>query len=269
VSRLRKAGVTLLVTSLDGLEKTHDTRRGRTGLYQSVIKALEIASKKYLPQRILATNVPPEERGELARVVKQATGLGVDQQIPIQGVARPVFWGLGFKDVVDIGGEAADLPPESPSIVYDETMLADPRLLCHGLGFVNPTIIHVSPVGGVRSCNHAVGFANLGNTKKTRLLDILNAFSADPVSRVFYQQAYENSNRLAEVAGELFRAQAYKAFAHPCTAVVVLAHLIQSRADFNALRERIPTEEDIWQFNLAVANSLGLALSYLFRVSET
>ena len=254
VKALRAEGLTLLAVSLDGLESTHDRRRGLTGLFGRAMQVIEDCQRESLPVRILSTGTKDTEKEELVRVVT-AVGLGVNDVLKKEGSAGTTFCGLGFVEQVDVGRAADMLPLTPPQISYDNALLAQPSLLCHGKGFARPKNLHIAPNGNVRTCNFALaGMANLGNAIDESLMTILQRFPSDHVSQTFADHIYRGTEAMTQAAGRLFLPEVYKGFAHPCTALAVIARLLQAESAFGGK----PSTNDLMGFNIAVAKSLNL-----------
>ncbi|NQU16985.1 MAG: radical SAM protein [Candidatus Saganbacteria bacterium] len=250
VRELKKSGLTMLAISLDGLEQTHDKNRGKPGLFRRVMDIIESCQREALMVRVIATGVKEDEKQALIDLISNA-GIYVDPDINTNGVNGTSYSGLGFKEEVDIGRSAKKLPRLPPEITWDDSLLHQQSLLCKGLGFVSPSFLHIAPDGGVRGCNFAPGLENLGNLANESLETIFERFPNDPVTKTFIDHIYRETGAITLAAKRLFRPKAYRQFSHPCTALAVLAKLIQGE-------KKDLDENSIMGLNLAVARSLGL-----------
>ncbi|MFH1825755.1 MAG: radical SAM protein [bacterium] len=257
VRQLKTSGLTILVVSLDGLASTHDRRRGQPGLFNRVIDIIDACQEENLLLRIIATGAKAEEKEPLAEIMK-AHHVPVDEITQPAGSRVKTFFGLGFKHEIDIGQAGRRLADTPSTVLYDDNLLCSSSLPCQGKGFIRPQALHIAPNGDVRPCNMAQGLANLGSLLKDSLIEILNRYPSDRVSLTFAEQIYGKTYALEEAAERLFHRDLFKGFSHPCCALSVIARLLEAEEHFFQERQREPNEQEIRQFNLAVASALGL-----------
>jgi len=150
-------------------------------------------------------------------------------------------------DMIDIGGAAGE-PGEqlhSASVVA-----AVHRSRCEGKGFFRPSLLHVAPDGGVRTCLYAPGGGWLGNINRESLLQIINRFAESPVTAAFCQDELAS---LAEATIKPY-AHVYRSVTHPCAASAVLARAIEVAnspdASLRAIHESIAAEMNLRAKNL-------------------
>ncbi|MBI5399320.1 radical SAM protein [Candidatus Saganbacteria bacterium] len=257
VRQLMESGLTLLALSLDGLAITHDKRRGKPGLFSRVMDVINSCQAEGLLIRLIATGVPLKEREPLTKLIT-SLGLPVDASIEKPGSQGQSFYGLGFRETVEIGSAALSLPEKLTNLTWGSALLENSLLLCHGRGFARPKILHIDPLGNVRTCTFAMGLANMGNVVKESLLDILNRYPSDHVSKTFIEHFYNHNDALPSAIKRLFLPDFYRQFQHPCAFLVVLARLLDAEGKFISDNSREPTLAEIQGFNLAVAKSLSL-----------
>ncbi|MEN6625157.1 MAG: radical SAM protein [Candidatus Sumerlaeia bacterium] len=229
---LKDCGLTVLALSFD------ERVEGDPGAFEDLAGVVAACEADHFAYQIVCTG--PDENRLLDAHDRLVKRIGAPPRCMI-----PVMM-----EKVDIGGAASSIPGGG----------LDPRLVCalargagcKGRGFYRPSLLHVSPAGGVRTCCYAIGMANLGNLLKSTLMDMVNRFPADPVAL-----AFENS-RIEAYADKLLRPHAhrYRAFAHPCAACAVLGRLVEQYSSLG----REPTPADIEAINTKTANELNLLL---------
>lgn len=145
-------------------------------------------------------------------------------------------------DMVDIGGSNQN---ENTSL--NESSLANPRLLsgCVGKGFTRPSVLHINPDGGVRSCLFAPGSAALGNINRSSLFDIINGFIENPVVQLF------KSGNFQSFVAEYFEPHKdiYRYIKHPCACSALLSRFAE---------ELNSSEQDIRSIHLRIAEEYNL-----------
>lgn len=149
--------------------------------------------------------------------------------------------------LVDMGGASTLYNTESKKISFSELIQKSD---CAAKSFVKPSILSISPEGGIRMCMFGLGLNHAGNIRKNDFFSILNIIEQNPVCEVF---AKKQTEEYIEKLYQPFR-HVYKPFAHPCTATVILARLIQ---DYH-LNGKDDTAEGLLVLNQNVAKDLNL-----------
>ncbi|OGB87471.1 hypothetical protein A3H38_01300 [candidate division WOR-1 bacterium RIFCSPLOWO2_02_FULL_46_20] len=254
---LKDAGLTVLAVSLDGLEETHDTKRGSRGLFRRVLSLIQDCVNSGLLVHVLATGVPEGEKDALVEAVR-ATGLMIlSDGLTIAGRKGQVPFGLDFKSTVDIGAAAANNLPGPATFSFSSEFFSEISR-CSGKGLARPTVIHLAPDGGVRTCTFAEKMSNLGNVREDSFIDIINRFPGDGVSTMFVRQVFGKEEILVETARQIFRPNCFKQFSHSCAATAVIAKLIDAYLRQVSKTGAEPTEADIIVINRQVARDLNL-----------
>ena len=153
--------------------------------------------------------------------------------------------------MLDIGG-AASAFTQARGARQDLATLAL-QSDCRGKGFYHPTLLHIDPSGGVRSCLYAPGLRNLGNLNESSLIGIINRFPDNSVSLAF------SKHEIRRVSEEIFLPEIWKTISHPCTASVVIARLVDAASGVAAAEGHPQNRDRLIQINRSIAQELNLA----------
>ena len=233
VGHLKDLGLSLFALSCDArLEQ--DARA-----FDSLAGTIRACEAQAMPYQVVCTGCGSDRLLDLFARLHAATGRDLRQVVPIR------------MEMVDIGGAAPRGPESAPA----DTNLAQVtrRSECARRGFYHPLLLHVDPAGGVRSCLCASGLQNMGHLSRQSLIEIINDFPNNPVSRAF------SAGQLEEVATALFVPAVWKRFRHPCTASAVLAGLIQAAARFSDENAHSAGHERLRLINERLACAMNLA----------
>ncbi len=145
-------------------------------------------------------------------------------------------------EMIDIGGASGQ---DGNPLRWSSVLELGYCVPCEGKGFFRPSILHISPDGGVRTCLYAPGGGWLGSVNRESLLDIVNRFPENLVTAAFTSGEAES---FAETHIKPY-AQVYRSVNHPCAALAVLARAIEATSEPNAvpsvIHERIASDFNI------------------------
>jgi MoaA/NifB/PqqE/SkfB family radical SAM enzyme len=200
VGWLREIGVGALALSLD--RRYHD----RPEAWLPVVAIVKECERHRLPYQFVCTGVEWYGMDEAFRRLIWEAGISPSNLVPM--------------DMIDIGGAAGE-PGEQ---LYSESVAAAVhRTPCKGKGFFRPSLLHIAPGGGVRTCLYAPGGGWLGNINRESLLHILSRFAESPVTAAFCR---DDLASLTEATIKPY-AHIYRSVAHPCAASAVLAKVVE------------------------------------------
>ncbi len=159
-------------------------------------------------------------------------------------------------EVVDIGGGALQNKDYLEPMTLDTLAQSSP---CGTLGFYRPSILHVAPDGGIRSCMYAPGGGWLGNIIHQRLPEILNSVSDNPVYQLY------KSNRLASFVDKYITPfqHLYKRVNHSCAVSALIARIAEEIHRNEQVLKRSLTEVEIEKLHLDIGTKYHLASSPL------
>ncbi|MGO8753191.1 MAG: radical SAM protein [Thermoguttaceae bacterium] len=222
VGWLRETGVAALALSLDS--RYHD----RPEAWLPVVAIVKECERHRLYYQFVCTGVEWYGADEACRQLIRESGIPLHHLIPME--------------MIDIGGAAGEtgerLHPASVAAAVHQSP-------CGGKGFFRPSLLHVAPDGGVRTCVYAPGGGWLGNINRESLLHIVDRFAERPVTAAFCR---DEPALLAEASIKPY-AHIYRSVAHPCAASAVLARVVEAanspHASFYEAHESIAAEMNL------------------------
>ena len=141
----------------------------------------------------------PELWKPLISLVRQCERVGQDYQVVLTGAAPgsidevwnriarqarvvPRHMVIAPMEEIDIGGAANSTNTRFDPVSLVSALRHSP---CRGRGFTRPSLLHIGPDGGVRTCLYASGCGSLGNITRESLLSTINRFNTNPIVRHF------------------------------------------------------------------------------------
>jgi len=212
VGWLRESGVALLALSYD---TRYTARPEAWDAVASVIRECENQGQLY---QIVCTGVGRRKTFALCDHLTERMGISPNRLVPME--------------MIDIGGAAGQ---DGKPLLWSSALELGYCVPCGGKGFHRPTLLHVAPDGGVRTCLYAPGGGWMGNVNRESLLDIVNRFADNPVAAAF---THEEAESIAETVVKPY-AHLYQSLNHPCAALAVLARAIESASEPNAVPSAI------------------------------
>jgi len=227
VEALRQRGLGRLALSLDARYRQYPQ------LLERVIRVASLCDAAGLAHEFVATDAEPELMAMVQRRLPRA--LLTPMQVVDLGAARPPYQRRLRSSTVAALAQLSD---------------------CGTAGFSRPSLLHVTPDGGVRSCLYAPGGGWLGNLQQQSLIEILNAAAANPVAQLFASGELD-----AFVADHLTPWQhLYRGIEHGCTAAALIARLAERLAKQLAQDPSLQPEK-LEQLHRRLAAEMGLGAS--------
>jgi MoaA/NifB/PqqE/SkfB family radical SAM enzyme len=164
-------------------------------------------------------------------------------------------------DLVDIGG---NFESETP-MLQTSSLCTFPGLSdCGGLGYTKPSILHIAPHGGVRTCMYAPGSAPLGNINESSMLRIVNTFLDNPVFALY------GSTDLQDFVDTYFRpyVNIYRHVRHPCANSALLARFAEMLHGAKAAAGGVPIEV-VRGIHERIALEYGLGRAEAASINQT
>lgn len=125
---------------------------------------------------------------------------------------------------------------------------------CQGLGFTRPSLLHIGPHGGIRTCMYAPGASTLGNIISESLLDIINRFNSNPVVRFFQQDDFGPFvNKYISPFSDLYRNTE-----HPCAISAILVRTVEEVERFKLQTGTELSPEDLRRIHSFLAQDFNL-----------
>ena len=190
-----------LALSLD--RRYHD----RPETWLPVVAIVRACERHRQPYQFVCTGVEWYGLDEAFRRLIREAGISLNSLVPME--------------MIDIGGAARKTGGQLHSASVAAAVHQSP---CEGKGFYRPTLLHIAPDGGVRTCLYAPGGGWLGNIHRESLLQIVNRFAECAVTAIFCR---DDLNSLAESFLKPY-AHIYRSVAHPCAASAVLARVVEA-----------------------------------------
>lgn len=185
--------VSMLALSFD---KRYETNSKLLGSVLNVMHECELQGLYY---QVIHTQSSNDKRSDLTEKLGKYEKLKFNYMIPV---------GM---EMVDLG--AASSMKEISS--YSETY-------CDGKGFYRPSILHIDPNGGVRTCMYATGQGWLGNINNESLGSIIENFKKNPVVD-FFRSSSSAKRHFIEA---MYLNQDTHLPKHPCSLAVRIAKFI-------------------------------------------
>ena len=222
VGWLRESGVALLALSYD---TRYTARPEAWDSVASVIRECENQGQLY---QIVCTGVGRRGAFALCDHLTERAGISPNRLVPME--------------MIDIGGASGQ---DGKPLQWTSALELGYCVPCGGKGFHRPTLLHIAPDGGVRTCLYAPGGGWMGNVNRESLLNIVNRFAENPVAAAFTSGEAES---FAETNIKPY-AQVYRSVNHPCAALAVLARAIEAASEPNAvplpIHDRIASDFNI------------------------
>ncbi len=241
VAHLREIGLGMLALSYD--ERVDQNPK----TLNKLLGAMHACERNQLPYQIIFTGITTDEMETILQLATRMVPFSLKYAIPV------------LMPKIDLGGAAGSLRDRPLGMAMACGTEIDKSLcrkygFCGGMGFCRPAYLHISPDGAIRSCLYAPRLGNLGNLANEDLLDAVNRFPSDPVSRAF------RTHDLPMYLEKSFRSYArwYRPIVHPCSACALLARIIDEEHKFE-LREGHPPEgEYLEEIHLRVGREYNL-----------
>jgi MoaA/NifB/PqqE/SkfB family radical SAM enzyme len=225
VGWLKEMGVAGLALSLDGRYHEHPED------WPPVVAIVRECDRQHLAFQLVFTVAEWYGKEQFCRRMLREAGISFDHHV----VPMPM---------IDLGGAVRHRQGH-----LDSALLAPAvrQTGCRGTGFYTPSLLHIAPDGGVRTCLDAPGGSWLGNINRESLLSIVNQFSEAPVTTAFYR------GNLAKLADKFIQpyAETYRPVGHACAAMAVLARAIDQCSS-------ITSQEELRQIHERIAEDMNL-----------
>lgn len=212
VGWLRENGVAILALS-------YDTRyTDRPEAWTPVASVIRECESQGQPYQVVCTGVGRRGAFALCDHLTNRAGISPNRLVPME--------------MIDIGGASGQ---DGKPLRWSSVLELGYCVPCEGKGFSRPTILHVAPDGGVRTCLYAPGGGWMGNVNRESLLDIVNRFPENTVAAAFTSGEVES---FAETVIKPY-AHVYRSVDHPCAALAVRARAIEAASEPNAVPSTI------------------------------
>ena len=153
VGWLRENGVAILALS-------YDTRyTDRPEAWTPVASVIRECESQGQPYQVVCTGVGRRGAFALCDHLTNRAGISPNRLVPME--------------MIDIGGASGQ---DGKPLRWSSVLELGYCVPCEGKGFSGPTILHISPDRGVRTCLYALGGGWMGNVNRESLLDIVNRF---------------------------------------------------------------------------------------------
>jgi len=213
---LKAHGVTHVTFSLDGPGEKHDTSRRQPGLYQRIMRGLELVKEAGLEPRVSLLLRPEWDETQVENFIAEPATIiyGPDPQAP--SYKRALHLSLdpfnSISNFIDIGNGAKDERLQFP--ILDERSHA---LYCRNFYRMSPSLT-IKANGELATCRLATAGEGYGNLHEKSMVEIINHFDEAFVYRLHAERRLEEY--LPLVDRTLFGEQ----FTHLCTlrAIVTL-----------------------------------------------
>ena len=230
---LQKMGVKILALSVDERSRLYPDLWAST---VALIRECEHIGQDY---QVICTGATTGSIDEIYKKTAHDAQLTLKHMLPV------------FMEMIDIGGAAKDTDlPFHPM----RLALAPRHSPCGTLGFTRPSLLHVSPDGGLRSCLYAVGTASYGNLNHESLLHIINHISTNPVINFFRGDNFES---FARKYFEPF-ASLYRIADHPCAVSAILVKMVEEVENAKSQNQAEPSFKELRSIHNRIALDFNL-----------